>query len=386
MKILVLSFYYQPDLCAGSFRTTALVKELKNLQNVEVEVITTMPNRYASFNADAQKQEFDKNIKIHRIDLSSHKNGILDQIKSFTEFYVKAIKIVKNEKYDLIYATSSRLFTAFLGARISQKKMIPLYLDIRDIFVDTIKDVLSPALVFLIKPLLSIIEKYTFTSANHINLVSKGFEGYFRSRYRNISYSWYTNGIDEEFLKLSKEQKRSNVTSQKKTILYAGNIGEGQGLHTIIPKLSQLVDPHYFVRVIGDGGRKQSLIEKVDSCNNIELLPPVNRKELINQYLNADVLFLHLNNYDAFKKVLPSKVFEYAATGKPILAGVSGYAAEFIASEVPNAEVFHPADEEAALKSLERLTLEYTDRHDFISKYTRKNIMKKMSRSIVEIG
>lgn len=386
MKILVLSFYYQPDLCAGSFRTTALVEQLKHLKDVEIEVITTMPNRYASFSAGALNRELNENIKIHRIDLPSHKSGMLDQVKSFTVFYLEAMKIVNSEQYDVIYATSSRLFTAFLGARIAKKRVKPLYLDIRDIFVDTIKDVLSPKLVFLIKPFLSIIEKYTFTSANHINLVSKGFKSYFQSRYPNVSYSWYTNGIDEEFLNLSNGTSHSKFKDDKKTILYAGNIGEGQGLHTIIPQLSTLVDGSYIFTVIGDGGRKSQLIEKADSCSNVKLLPPVNRTELIKQYLNADVLFLHLNDYDAFEKVLPSKVFEYAATGKPILAGVSGYAAEFISSEVPNAEVFHPGDAKAALNALKKLTFAYTDRHDFISKYTRQNIMKKMSRSIVEIG
>lgn len=199
MKILILSFYYEPDLCAGSFRTTALVEQLKHLKDVELEVITTMPNRYASFSAGALNREFNENIKIHRIDLPSHKSGMLDQIKSFTTFYYEAMKIVKNEEYDVIYATSSRLFTAFLGARIAKKKTKPLYLDIRDIFVDTIKDVLSPKLVFLIKPILSLIEKYTFTSANHINLVSKGFESYFQSRYPNHSYSWYTMVLMKSF-------------------------------------------------------------------------------------------------------------------------------------------------------------------------------------------
>ena len=386
MKILILSFYYEPDLCAGSFRTTALVEQLKHLRDVELEVITTMPNRYASFSAGALSRELKENIKIHRIDLPSHKSGMLDQIKSFTKFYYEAMKIVKNEEYDVIYATSSRLFTAFLGARIAKKKTKPLYLDIRDIFVDTIKDVLSPKLVFLIKPILSLIEKYTFTSANHINLVSKGFESYFQSRYPNVSYSWFTNGIDEEFLNLSNEQNLSNVKPDKNTILYAGNIGEGQGLHNIIPKLSALVDESYIFTIIGDGGRKPQLIKQVNSCNNVELLPPVNRQNLINQYLNADVLFLHLNDYDAFEKVLPSKIFEYAATGKPILAGVSGYAAKFISEEVPNAEVFHPGDAKGALKALQNLTLGHTDRGDFISKYTRTNIMMEMSQSIVEIG
>ena len=72
------------------------------------------------------------------------------------------------------------------------------------------------------------------------------------------------------------------------------------------------------------------------------LLQPVKRDELIEIYQSADVLFLHLNDFDAFKKVLPSKIFEYAATGKPIWAGVAGYAAEFITSKIENSAVFFP--------------------------------------------
>ena len=53
-------------------------------------------------------------------------------------------------------------------------------------------------------------------------------------------------------------------------------------------------------------------------------------KELIKKYQEADILFLHLNNYKAFLKVLPSKIFEYSATHKPICAGVSGHSKEFL--------------------------------------------------------
>ena len=48
MKILLLSYYFEPDLSAGSFRSSALYKRLKNLGH-EVEVITTLPNRYNGF-------------------------------------------------------------------------------------------------------------------------------------------------------------------------------------------------------------------------------------------------------------------------------------------------------------------------------------------------
>ncbi|KZN44389.1 glycosyltransferase family 4 protein [Pseudoalteromonas luteoviolacea] len=385
MRILVLSFYFKPDLCAGSFRTTALVEQLKQQAGVEVNVVTTMPNRYASFDAGAKAEETDGNVRIRRISLPSHESGMLDQIKSFKTFYQQAQKLVKSENYDLVFATSSRLFTAFLGARVAKSKQVPLYLDIRDIFVDTIKDVLSPKAVLLLKPVLSAFEKYTFSSAKHINLVSKGFAGYFKARYSKANYSWFTNGIDGEFLDLPDIKREVNSQEKAKRLVYAGNIGEGQGLHTILPEFASLTRENYYFSVIGDGGRKQQLVDRISDVSNMELLPPVNRAKLIEEYLSADILFLHLNDYPAFEKVLPSKIFEYAATGKPILAGVSGYAAEFIKSEVANAEVFYPGDHQGALQALNKLKLEHTDRNDFISKYTRTNIMKDMSDSIVAL-
>ncbi|CAK4070529.1 glycosyltransferase family 4 protein [Vibrio sp. 16] len=386
MRILVLSFYFKPDLCAGSFRTTALVEQLKQHSGIELDVITTMPNRYASFSENAKMEEVDGNIRIRRINLPSHESGMLDQIKSFITFYHQVQKLVMNEDYDVVFATSSRLFTAFLGARVAKRKKVPLYLDIRDIFVDTIKDVLSPKIALVLKPILSEIENYTFCSAQHINLVSKGFEGYFKSRYSEINYSWFTNGIDGEFLNLPTTDVEAEREKGKRHLVYAGNIGEGQGLHTILPELSRLAKKDIHISVIGDGGRKQQLVDSISGLNNLELLPPVNRHDLIEKYLGADILFLHLNDYPAFEKVLPSKIFEYAATGKPILAGVSGYAAEFIKSEVSNAEVFYPGDHNGAMEALSKLDLTHTDRSAFIKEYTRENIMMGMSQSIVELG
>lgn len=385
MKILILSFYFKPDLSAGSFRTTALVEQLKQHAGVEIDVVTTMPNRYASFVADAKIEELDGNVRIRRINLPSHKSGMLDQIKSFKRFYQKARRIVRNEDYDVVFATSSRLFTAFLGARVAKGKKLPLYLDIRDIFIDTIKDVF-PSRFFLLKPILSVIENYTLSSAKHINLVSKGFTTYFDDRCDNINFSWFTNGIDDEFLNFPVLRQEIGSEKQKKRIIYAGNIGDGQGLHTILPVLSRLLSPTYHFSVIGDGGQKQLLVDSLSCAENIDISPPVSRKELLEEYSSADVLFLHLNDYPAFEKVLPSKIFEYAATGKPILAGVSGYAAEFIKSEVSNAEVFFPGDHKGAIEALSKLNFRYTNRSDFIRKYTRANIMKEMSDSIVNLG
>lgn len=385
MKILILSFYYRPDLCAGSFRTSALVDELREVENVEIEIVTTLPNRYASFSAEAPEQESIENVKVHRVKLPNHSSGMLDQIFAFTRFYKEAITITKSGQYDLVYATSSRLFTAFLGRQIAKKKNLPLYLDIRDIFVDTIKDVLNPVVAKLLKPVLTLIERSTFKNATHINLVSEGFYDYFKSRYNKPSYSFFTNGIDEEFLLADKNKELSHDSQSATTILYAGNIGEGQGLHNIVPALADSLGDKYHIKIIGDGGRKNQLYDACKNLENVTLKKPVGRQELILEYSKADILFLHLNDYDAFEKVLPSKIFEYAAMGKPILAGVSGYSAKFITDNIDNALVFSPTDSNYAVEQTQKLVLGFSEREQFLQQYARRNIMQKMANDLLRV-
>lgn len=383
MKILVLSFYYEPDLCAGSFRCTALIEQLKKHSGTELEVITTLPNRYATYSASALQHEIKDGVEIHRVALPSHKSGMLDQIKAFTTFYRQALQLTRDKNYDLVFATSSRLFTAFLGARIASAKKLPLYLDIRDIFVDTIKDVLPTKITWLAKPVFSLIESYAFSKAKRINLVSKGFEKYFASRYPKTEYRWFTNGIDDEFLAVAPQSPVLSDASGTVTVLYAGNIGEGQGLHTILPALANRLEGKARFRVIGDGGRKAILQQHLKGIPNVELLPPVSRNELIREYQNADILFLHLNDYPAFRKVLPSKIFEYAALGKPVWAGVSGYAAAFLSEEVSNSSVFYPGNDEDAYRSFDTLELGLSPRTEFLAKFSRKKIMAEMATDIV---
>ena len=385
MKILVLSFYYEPDLCAGSFRCTALIEQLKKHSGIELEVITTLPNRYATFSASAPQHEIKDGVEIHRVALPSHKSGMLDQIKAFTTFYRQALKLTRDKNYDLVFATSSRLFTAFLGARIASAKKLPLYLDIRDIFVDTIKDVLSAKITWLAKPIFSWIESYAFGRAKRINLVSKGFADYFFSRYPKAEYRWFTNGIDNEFLAVAPQSPVPSDISEAVTVLYAGNIGEGQGLHTILPALAKRLEGKARFRVIGDGGRKSVLQQHLVDISNVELLSPVSRNELIREYQNADILFLHLNDYPAFQKVLPSKIFEYAALGKPVWAGVAGYAADFLNEEVSNSSVFYPGNDEEAYRSFDTLELGLSPRTEFIAKFSRQQIMAEMANDIVSV-
>jgi glycosyltransferase involved in cell wall biosynthesis len=369
----------------------ALLKILP--KDTHLDVITTLPNRYVSYSEsvaeDVTTFETHARHSIHRIALPTHESGMLDQSKSFFVFAKEALKISKQQNYQLIIATSSRLMTASLAAYIAKRKNTPLYLDIRDIFVDTIKDLITAKDLLWLAPLLSLLEKKTLNQATKVNLVSEGFLSYFKKRYPQQRYACYTNGIDQEFIEASQLRAPEADKRQDKLvhILYAGNIGEGQGLHHIVPALANALKGRVRFTIIGDGGRSKQLRQALETSrsSNVELLPPMNRAQLIQAYLGADVLFLHLNNYPAFEKVLPSKIFEYAVLGKPILAGVAGYPASFIRQEVENAQIFEPCDAQGGVKAFDCLDLKTQARDAFLKKFDRVSIMNSMALDILSL-
>lgn len=389
MRLLMLSNYFTPDLSAGSFRMQALIDALKpwGANGLEVDLITTRPNRYASLRIEAPTFEDRDWLRVHRIELPSHKSGMVDQARAYVRYAQGVQELTRSGKWDAVFATSSRLMTAGLGAHVSQRLRVPLYLDIRDLFTDNMDELLAGSPIKLFMPIFRMIERRAFRRASRINVVSHGFTSHIHSIAPKARLSVLTNGIDEIFLDSDFQKPRG--ISQQPLIVYAGNIGEGQGLDRIIPQVADRLRGRARLRVIGDGGRKKALEAALVAADlaNVDLLPPVPRARLLEHYREADILFLHLNDFNAFQKVLPSKIFEYAATNKPIVAGVAGYAAEFLSEHLPDVEVFDPLNVGAMVRAINRLidSPPMLDRMAFREEFARSQIMASLARDLIDM-
>ncbi len=395
MNILYLTFYFEPDLCAGSFRNSPLVAALAESLTADdhVHVITTHPNRYSTFQATAAPDREERTaasgcrVTIDRIVVPVHASGLPDQIRSFVTYYRRAWQLAHQRAngYSLVVGSSSRLFTAFLSARLARHHQQPLFLDIRDLFRETILEMLKNPIVRLaLRPVLWMVEQYTFGYARHINLVSQGFRSYF-DRFPQATYTYFTNGIDDEFLNLPPSPPDTNRASRPRTLLYAGNIGEGQGLDKIIPPAAKRLGDTWQFIVIGDGGAKAKLLAAIaaEGIQNVEWRKPVGRKDLLELYQQADYLFVHLNDLEAFKRVLPSKLFEYGATDKPVVAGVAGYAASFVRDYLPNSLLFAPGDVDSLVRQLQQTPFRVQHRPDFIARFQRRTIARQMAKAML---
>jgi glycosyltransferase involved in cell wall biosynthesis len=395
MRVVFFSFYYPPDLSAGSFRAISLAEALeKKLNNAdEIHVISTYPNRYANHQINTKKVKSFEDwgiLKIHRIPVPVHSGGMFSQIKTFTVFAFSAYKLSKELKPDFIIGTTSRLMTGILTYLSSNIQNRKYFIDLRDIFSESISDLFMQRNKFfgkLLKEFFFFIERKVLVKASGVNIVSEGFIEYFSSYGIDTSnWTFFPNGIDKEFLGFNSSSK---ILKKKIiTIVYAGNIGKGQGLETIIPETAKRLGNAYQFLVIGDGSSAHLLLKAVkrESLTNVVLYPPVSRPELIKFYRKADILFLHLNDISAFKRVLPSKIFEYGVMKKPILAGLSGYSAKFLNNNISSATIFNPGDSEAASSAIRNISLadspSESDITKFVNMYSREIIMNQMAEHL----
>ena len=96
MKIVFFTFYFPPDLSAGSFRSIAFSQSLK--ERIEpgdkIDIITSHPNRYKAHLIEAQDVEFDEMITIHRINVPSHTGSMFSQGYAFLIFAISVSKLV----------------------------------------------------------------------------------------------------------------------------------------------------------------------------------------------------------------------------------------------------------------------------------------------------
>lgn len=132
------------------------------------------------------------------------------------------------------------------------------------------------------------------------------------------------------------KSKYQNLIPNGFIVMFAGNIGAGQDLETVIKAFSELRDEnHIKLVIIGDGSYKKEavrLVEELGLSNNIFFLGRYPSKDMPDFFIHADSLLVSLKGRE--KKhhnfTIPSKTQSYMAYGKPILSIADGAANDVV--------------------------------------------------------
>ena len=139
-------------------------------------------------------------------------------------------------------------------------------------------------------------------------------------------------------------------------ITYIGNIGNGQDLGPVIDVVRHL--PDVKLNLIGDGielERYRKYIRQ-ENIRNVQFFGKMKWNRLLPFYQTSSILLARLGKN--YQSALPSKLFEYLATGLPVLFYGNGEAARFL-KDFENVFIVRQEDPEElrrAIRQLQTLT------------------------------
>ncbi|MDA9014268.1 glycosyltransferase [Porticoccaceae bacterium] len=167
------------------------------------------------------------------------------------------------------------------------------------------------------------------------------------------------NGISQAKLD-NMQSLRPPMQCDHITLAYIGNVGIAQNLEQLIDYSKKI--PDLQIKIIGDGARLEDLKQKsvTEDLKNVFFTGFVNPCEIGKHIETADILFAQIGS--DYRTAIPTKVFEYIASGRKVLLGLPNGPAKKIFSKFNGVVIFDVGVRESFLKSYDRLkNLHYSD-------------------------
>ena len=409
-RVLFFSFHYPPDQSAGAVRTSALVQEMVEQDlSVQVTVFCSVPRRYGVKAVGDTLDTFEQDrIRIRRFWIPSLGQGPIASVLSYSFYFAQAVPAAIWLRPRVIVGTSAKLLTSFVAACAARFTGADLYIDFRDTFADNYFYFYRWHKRILLQSVIMAIENLVLRCARSINMVSIGFQDAFVGWERilakySISLTNYPNGIQLAFRnRIKQAASRHSANARVYRIAYAGNLGEGQDLLGLLDDLANRPDLQQRMRagrirfdIFGSGAQVKAL-EALTAEGDSETPPGplahlvryrglLPRDEVETIYAHADCLMLQLGLYSSLSMVIPTKIFEYAATPYPILFGASGFTSSFI-DQISGTIGFDQCNAESFLAAIERARLAKVNqeqRNKFLDRYDAGKIYSDYARHIL---
>ena len=368
MRILFFSHYFAPEGNAPATRVSELCRRWVAAGH-DVTVVTGVPNVpdgvvYEGYRNGILQRETREGVDVIRVwTYLAPNKGTARRIANFVSYMLAAaLAGLCVRRPDVVIATSPQFFCGWAGVLVSRARRLPLVLEIRDLWPESIEAVGAMRNPRLLR-FLEWLEQRMYAAATRIVTVGDGYRAKLVARgVAPQRIDVIPNGVDlEAFLAGAdgtKVRERYGL-GDRFVCAYLGTIGMGCGLEVVLRAARRLRDAgrdDLRFLLVGDGAMR----EELEARARAEQLPAViftgrQPKGAMPEFLAAtDACLVHLTRTELFKTVLPSKIFEAAAMRKPIVLGVEGFAADLV-NEAGAGLCMQPENEAELLERVERL-------------------------------
>ena len=335
MKILFLSHYFPPEVNAPALRAFEHCRTWAQAGH-EVTVVSCVPHHpmgrvYPGYRNRLWQREEHEGIRVVRLlTYVTANEGFLK--RTFNYFFYMLMTIFAAPflpRCEVVVTTSPQFFNGLAGYFVSRMKRAPWVLEIRDLWPESILAVgaiTNPRIIRLLEGL----EAFAYRKADAIVSVTDSFVAHIEERGGRGKVTVIKNGVDCSLFHQTPRDEafaRELNLEGKFVASYVGTHGMAHGLETILHAADKLRDdPAIAFLMVGDGAEKRTLYEEKVRRNldNVVMIDQQPRDAMPRIWSVTDVSLVLLRNRALFKKVIPSKIFESMAMGRPIILGVEG--------------------------------------------------------------
>ncbi|WP_031434438.1 glycosyltransferase family 4 protein [Methylomarinum vadi] len=339
-RILIFTQYFWPE----SFRINALARTLK-AQGHEVSVLTGKPNYpeglfFSGYKGLGIQKETWQGIPIFRIPiLARGRQNALRLALNYLSFVVSGLLfapfVLRKQKIDVIFVYApSPVFQVIPASFLGWLKRVPVVLWVQDLWPQSAKATGHVESALLLK----LLEKLVLFSYAHTDLLLVQSQAFVAPVAKlspvHVPVLYYPNSVEDTFYAPQAIDALSIETLQNGfSVLFAGNIGTAQGVSTIV-NAAKLLKIYSQINIVmmGSGSMSDWVAQQKQKhdLNNLHLVGRFPAEMMPSMMKQASVLLVTLKQDPIFALTIPSKVQDYLATGKPIVAALDGEGARVI--------------------------------------------------------
>ena len=344
MRILFFSHYFPPEGNAPAARTYAHCRSWAAAGH-EVTVVTCAPNHprgvvYSGYRNRLRHVEEMDGVRVVRVFTYLAANeGLWRRAASWLSYLASATLCgLVEQRPDIVIATSPQPFCAWAGVLVSRCRRRPLLLEIRDLWPASVAAVGALRSRPVLK-LIDLLAQGPCRAAARVVTVGEGYrQGLVQRGLDPARIDIVMNGVDPELFHpraADPEVAAKLGLADRFVVTYCGTIGLAHGLEIVLragAALKARGRRDIVFLLAGDGARLDALRAAASEAglDNVVFTGRLERRQIPVLLATSNACLVHLRESETFTSVMPSKIFEGAAMGLPLILGVRGFARRFV--------------------------------------------------------
>ncbi|MCY4514101.1 MAG: glycosyltransferase family 4 protein [Candidatus Tectomicrobia bacterium] len=348
MDILYISQNFPPEIGAASARAFELSRHWVGMGH-RVTILTGFP-RYPTGHSNHYRQpgsgaltrrETVEDVSVIRTWLwGIGDRGVRDRVLSYTSFWLSStLRGIPIPRPDVVIASSPPLTVGLTGWWLSRIKRTPFIFDIRDLWPESITDLVPMTNGSTMVRILGGMSRFLYDRADQLVVTSHSAKHKLiedrkvePERIRVIP-----NGVEtEQFGPIDNAEaiREGLGLGGKILVSFIGTIGLAQDVDLVIRSAARLVPslkPIHFL-FIGEGPRKSQAMDAVArlGLSNVTFLPGQKRDEVPGLIQASDICLVTLRKAPVNDSVIPVRMLEFMSCGRPVLLSAGGEAGRIV--------------------------------------------------------